>query len=107
MLSSRHAGDVDRLRLDVEVDDEIFGAFVGHSRVVERVAGGVGQARVLQLGRVGHEHVLAGGQAGQEGQVDLAGVGEDVSCRSASSTGVSATKFAVAMNCDSFCVVLA
>ena len=66
----RHAGDVDRLGLDVEVDDEVFGAFVRHGGVVEGVAGRVGQARILELGRVGDELVLAGGQAGQEGQVD-------------------------------------
>ena len=51
----RHAGDVDRLGLDVEIDDEVLGALARHVGIVEWVAGGVGQARVLQLGGVGDE----------------------------------------------------
>ena len=51
----------------------------GRDGVVRGVAGGVGDARVLQLGGVGDERVLPGGQAGREGQVDVAVVGQDVS----------------------------
>ena len=61
---------------------------------------------ILQLGRVGDEHVLAGGQAGQERQVDLAGVGEDEVAGRVEHGARARRRSRVAMNCDSFCVVL-
>ena len=74
-------GDVDRLRLDVEVDDEVFGALAGRRGVSSR---GLPAASV----RPGYCSSVVwatnvywpAGKPGSEGQVDVAVVGEDVSC---------------------------
>ena len=74
----RHARDVDGLGLHVEIDDEVFGGLPGGTCVSSSgLPAAVGDAGILQLGGVCHELVLPGGQAGQECQVDLPGVGED------------------------------
>ena len=73
----RHAGDVRRRGLDGQVQDEVVGAFAGDRGIVEVVAGGVGQARILELVRVGDQLVLARRQAGGERQVHVAVIGGD------------------------------
>src|SRR5262249_46132692 len=62
------------LRLNVEVDDEVLGSLVGDGGIVKGVAGRVGEPGVLQLFGVGDEDVLAGGQPGEEREVNLAEV---------------------------------
>ena len=94
-------GDVDRLGLDVEIDDEILGALAGHDGVVEGVAGGVGQAGYCSSVVWATNCSCPAGKPGRKVRLIYAVVGEDVSCSCGSSVGVVATKVAVAMNCDS------